>query len=193
MYDCRGVHSHVGIVHRFLLSLPFVYIKTTNASNYHRIFSLKQNRESGFGLGIVLSIAVAILTWLALYILIISGKKINVYKYAILCEATMGSFGFYLLNSVIFFQSAGACITYMIVVGDTIPIILDILGFEISRRWVILVSSLLFVSLMIPLYCFFLWTDAIFREFLLVLALGVGSGLYKKQLVAYACACKYAQ
>ncbi|KAF9340829.1 hypothetical protein BGZ91_012366 [Linnemannia elongata] len=104
-------------------------------------------KESGFGLGIVLSIAVAILTWLALYILIISGKKINVYKYAILCEATMGSFGFYLLNSVIFFQSAGACITYMIVVGDTIPIILDILGFEISRRWVILVSSLLFVSM----------------------------------------------
>ncbi|KAG0310093.1 hypothetical protein BGZ97_012806 [Linnemannia gamsii] len=102
-------------------------------------------KESGFGLGIVLSIAVAMLTWLALYILIISGKKINVYKYAILCEATMGRFGFYLLNSVIFFQSAGACITYMIVVGDTIPIILDILGFAVSRRWVILVSSLLFI------------------------------------------------
>ncbi|KAG0280430.1 hypothetical protein BGZ95_010163 [Linnemannia exigua] len=101
--------------------------------------------QSGFGLGIVLSIAVAILTWMALYILIISGKKINVYKYAILCEATMGRFGFYLLNSVIFFQSAGACITYMIVVGDTIPVILDILGFWASRRWVILVSSLLFI------------------------------------------------
>ncbi|KAG0381135.1 hypothetical protein BGX24_009082 [Mortierella sp. AD032] len=101
--------------------------------------------ESGFGLGIVLSVAVAVLTWMALYILIISGKKINVYKYAILCEATMGRFGFYLLNSVIFFQSAGACITYMIVVGDTIPIILDILGFWVSRRWVILVSSILFI------------------------------------------------
>ncbi|KAG0218517.1 hypothetical protein BGX33_006995 [Mortierella sp. NVP41] len=102
-------------------------------------------KESGFGLGIVLSIVVAILCWLALYILIISGKKIGVYKYAILCEATMGRFGFYLLNSIIFFQSAGACITYMIVVGDTIPIILDILGFAISRRWVIFVSSLVFI------------------------------------------------
>ncbi|KAK3844434.1 MAG: transmembrane amino acid transporter protein-domain-containing protein [Linnemannia gamsii] len=102
-------------------------------------------KESGFGLGIVLSVAVAVLTWMALYILIISGKKINVFKYAILCEATMGRFGFYLLNSVIFFQSAGACITYMIVVGDTIPIILDILGFWVSRRWVILVSSILFI------------------------------------------------
>ncbi|KAF9136221.1 hypothetical protein BGW39_003666 [Mortierella sp. 14UC] len=102
-------------------------------------------KESGFGLGIILSVAVAVLTWMALYILIISGKKINVYKYAILCEATMGRFGFYLLNSVIFFQSAGACITYMIVVGDTIPVILDILGFWASRRWVVLVSSLLFI------------------------------------------------
>ncbi|KAF9905819.1 hypothetical protein EC991_001295 [Linnemannia zychae] len=102
-------------------------------------------KESGFGLGIVLSVAVAILTWMALYILIVSGKKINVYKYAILCEATMGRFGFYLLNSVIFFQSAGACITYMIVVGDTIPVILDIMGFWASRRWIILISSLLFI------------------------------------------------
>ncbi|KAF9143540.1 hypothetical protein BGX30_000156 [Mortierella sp. GBA39] len=102
-------------------------------------------KESGFGLGIVLSIAVAILTWFALYILIISGKKISVYKYAILCEATMGRFGFYLLNSVIFFQTGGACITYMIVIGDTIPVVLDILGFEVSRRWIIFVSSLLFI------------------------------------------------
>lgn len=115
--------------------------------------------------------AVAILTWLALYILIISGKKINVYKYAILCEATMGRFGFYLLNSVIFFQSAGACITYMIVVGDTIPVILDILGFEVSRRWVILVSSLLFVSFMIPFYGIFIVDRCYFRR---VLA-GIGS------------------
>lgn len=125
-------------------------------------------------MGIVLSIAVAILTWLALYILIISGKKINVYKYAILCEATMGSFGFYLLNSVIFFQSAGACITYMIVVGDTIPVILDILGFAVSRRWVILVSSLLFVSFTFSLGVFY--DRSYFRRRLFKLA--AGSGLH---------------
>ncbi|KAG0019902.1 hypothetical protein BGZ81_009543 [Podila clonocystis] len=102
-------------------------------------------KESGFGLGIVLSVVVAILTWLALYTLIITGNKIGVYKYAMLCEATMGATGFYLLNSVVFFQTAGAAITYLIVIGDTIPIILGLLGFPIAREWVIFVSSLAFV------------------------------------------------
>ncbi|KAF9979897.1 hypothetical protein BGZ75_009109 [Mortierella antarctica] len=102
-------------------------------------------KESGFGLGIVLSIAVAILCWLALYTLIVTGQKIGIYKYAILCEATMGPFGFYLLNGMIFFQTAGACITYMIVIGDTIPIVLSILGWETSRQWVIFLSSIAFI------------------------------------------------
>ncbi|KAF9355193.1 hypothetical protein BGX26_006873 [Mortierella sp. AD094] len=57
----------------------------------------------------------------------------------------MGTFGNYLLNGVIFFQSAGACITCMIVVGDTIPVIIDLFGFEASRRWTIFVSSLVFI------------------------------------------------
>ncbi|KAF9186665.1 hypothetical protein BGZ51_009338 [Haplosporangium sp. Z 767] len=57
----------------------------------------------------------------------------------------MGSLGFYLLNGIIFFQTAGACITYMIVIGDTIPIMLGILGFQVPREWVIFVSSLLFI------------------------------------------------
>ncbi|KAG0342269.1 hypothetical protein BG004_005707 [Podila humilis] len=87
--------------------------------------------ESGFGLGIVLSILVAILTWLALYVLIVSGNKIGVYKFAMLCEATMGATGFYLLNSMVFFQTAGATITYLIVIGDTIPVILGIFGLHV--------------------------------------------------------------
>ncbi|KAF9386059.1 hypothetical protein CPC16_007734 [Podila verticillata] len=57
----------------------------------------------------------------------------------------MGATGFYLLNSVIFFQTAGAAITYLIVIGDTIPVILEIVGFPIARQWVIFVSSLAFV------------------------------------------------
>ncbi|KAG0331108.1 hypothetical protein BG000_011197 [Podila horticola] len=62
-----------------------------------------------------------------------------------LCEATMGATGFYLLNSVVFFQTAGAAITYLIVIGDTIPVILGLLGFPIARQWVIFFSSLAFV------------------------------------------------
>ncbi|KAF8938030.1 hypothetical protein BGZ58_001712 [Dissophora ornata] len=57
----------------------------------------------------------------------------------------MGTFGNYLLNGVIFFQSVGSCITYMIVVGDTIPVVLDIVGINSTRRWAIFVSSLVFI------------------------------------------------
>ncbi|KAF9105960.1 hypothetical protein BGX27_009391 [Mortierella sp. AM989] len=105
-------------------------------------FALK---ESGFGLGLTLSVIVGVLCWLALYILIVSGQRIGVYKYAVLCEATMGRFGNYLLNGVIFFQSAGACITYMIVVGDTIPIIVEMFGINATRQSIIFVSSLIFI------------------------------------------------
>lgn len=61
----------------------------------------------------------------------------------------MGATGFYLLNSVVFFQTAGAAITYLIVIGDTIPVILGLLGFPIARQWVIFFSSLAFVSIVL--------------------------------------------
>ncbi|KAF9434811.1 hypothetical protein BGZ76_007380 [Entomortierella beljakovae] len=105
-------------------------------------FALK---DSGFGLGLVLSVVVGVLCWFALYVLIVSGQRVGVYQYAVLCEVTMGTFGNYLLNGVIFFQSIGACITYMIVVGDTIPILLGILGWETDRQWTIFISSLIFI------------------------------------------------
>ncbi|KAG0319982.1 hypothetical protein BGZ99_004804 [Dissophora globulifera] len=105
-------------------------------------FALK---DSGFGLGLTLSVIVGILCWFALYILIVTGQRIGVYKYAGLCEATMGKFGNYLLNGVIFFQSAGASITYLIVVGDTIPVILSMVGITATRQWTIFVSSLVFI------------------------------------------------
>ncbi|KAG0227840.1 hypothetical protein BGW41_003655 [Actinomortierella wolfii] len=102
-------------------------------------------KESGFGLGIILSIVVAIFTWIALNLLIVSGKKLHVYRFADLCEATMGRFGFYLLNIMVFLLTAGACITYMVVIGDTIPVILTLVGITAGRSVVIFWSSLLFI------------------------------------------------
>ncbi|KAF9974050.1 hypothetical protein BGZ73_002669 [Actinomortierella ambigua] len=95
-------------------------------------------KESGFGLGIILSVTVAVFTWLALNMLIVTGKRIHVYHYAHLCEVTMGRFGFYLLNIMIFLLTAGACITYMVVIGDTIPVVLSLFGITPERRTVIL-------------------------------------------------------
>jgi sodium-coupled neutral amino acid transporter 11 len=59
--------------------------------------------------------------------------------------ATMGITGNYLLNFMIFLQTAGAAITYLIVIGDTIPVLIGLFGFEVNREWAIFFSSLIFV------------------------------------------------
>ncbi|KAG0198986.1 hypothetical protein BGX31_004411, partial [Mortierella sp. GBA43] len=106
-------------------------------------FALK---ECGFGLGLTLSVVVGLLCWIAIYLLIVAGKQIGVYKFAGLCEATMGTVGIHLLNAAIFFQTFGCCITYLIVVGDTIPIALEtILHTPVSREWTIFISTFIFV------------------------------------------------
>ncbi|KAI7832698.1 transmembrane amino acid transporter protein-domain-containing protein [Gamsiella multidivaricata] len=126
-----------------VLEVSFSILNCTVGSGILALpFALK---DSGFGLGLTLSVVVSVLCWFALYILIVTGQRIGVYKYAALCEATMGSFGVYLLSSVLFFQAVGACITYMIVIGDTIPVVLEIVGINATRQWTIFVSSLIFI------------------------------------------------
>ncbi|KAF9159052.1 hypothetical protein DFQ26_006958 [Actinomortierella ambigua] len=90
-------------------------------------------KESGFGLGIILSMVVAVFTWVALNLLIVTGKRIHVYRFAHLCEVTMGRFGFYLLNNMVFLLTGGACITYLVVIGDTIPVVLSLFGVTAER------------------------------------------------------------
>ncbi|ORZ18039.1 transmembrane amino acid transporter protein-domain-containing protein [Absidia repens] len=58
--------------------------------------------------------------------MIACGRKIRVYSFAGLAEHTMGQFGFYMLNFMLFIQSAGSCISYFILVADTLPVLLSI-------------------------------------------------------------------
>ncbi|KAI8089001.1 transmembrane amino acid transporter protein-domain-containing protein [Halteromyces radiatus] len=58
--------------------------------------------------------------------MIVAGQKANVYSFAALAEHTMGSFGFYMLNFMLFIQSAGSCVSYFILVADTLPILFSL-------------------------------------------------------------------
>lgn len=69
---------------------------------------------AGFVPGLVLSIIVGIMTTGAIYSMIVCGLKVGVYSFAGLAEYTMGQFGFYTLNFMLFIQSAGSCISYFI-------------------------------------------------------------------------------
>ncbi|KAI8089900.1 transmembrane amino acid transporter protein-domain-containing protein [Halteromyces radiatus] len=79
----------------------------------------------GFILGFVVSIFVAILSQLGLYMVVLAGQRLGIYKFALLVEYLFGRPGFHFLNLMIFIQAGGACISYFILLGDTIPILLE--------------------------------------------------------------------
>ncbi|KAF7721668.1 hypothetical protein EC973_004318 [Apophysomyces ossiformis] len=79
--------------------------------------------HAGFFAGIVLSIFVAAQSQLGLYLLILAGQRVGIYKFAHLMEYIMGRTGFHLLNFIVFFQAGGACVSYFILLGDSVPVL----------------------------------------------------------------------
>ncbi|KAI7861621.1 transmembrane amino acid transporter protein-domain-containing protein [Spinellus fusiger] len=79
--------------------------------------------HAGFFAGIALSIFVAVLSQVGLYIMIIAGQRLGIYKFAQLMEAVMGRAGYHFLNCVIVIQSGGACLGYFILLGDTLTVL----------------------------------------------------------------------
>lgn len=69
---------------------------------------------AGFTTGIAISVFVSILTFFAVYSLILSGQKSQIYDFASLARLSMGQFGFHMLNLMLFIQSAGSVISYFI-------------------------------------------------------------------------------
>ncbi|KAI8391589.1 transmembrane amino acid transporter protein-domain-containing protein [Radiomyces spectabilis] len=105
--------------------------------------------HAGFFIGIAVSVIVAILSQLGLYMLIRAGQRTNIYKFAMLVEYLMGRPGYHFLNFIVFFQAAGACVSYFILVGDTIPVLLTLYFPQYSifanRSLVIAVISYVFI------------------------------------------------
>ncbi|KAI8062851.1 transmembrane amino acid transporter protein-domain-containing protein [Gongronella butleri] len=81
--------------------------------------------HAGFILGLFISVFVAILSQLGLYMVVLAGQRAGIYKFAQLVEHIMGRFGYHFLNSMIIIQAGGACISYFILLGDTMPILLE--------------------------------------------------------------------
>lgn len=81
---------------------------------------------AGFWTAIALSVFVCIISQLGLHMLIVSGQRSGCYKFAVLMEYVMGKTGFYFLNFLILVQASGACVSYYILIGDTIPVLLQL-------------------------------------------------------------------
>ncbi|KAI7860015.1 transmembrane amino acid transporter protein-domain-containing protein [Circinella umbellata] len=108
---------------------------------------------AGFINGIILSVIVGLLTFASVYGMVLAGQRLGVYKFAALGEHVMGRFGFHTLNLMLFIQSAGSCISYFILIADTLPILLklylpDEYGYFLDRR---LVTMLVAIFVIFPL------------------------------------------
>jgi energy-converting hydrogenase Eha subunit E len=69
---------------------------------------------AGFTTGIAISVFVSVLTFLAIYSLILTGQKSQIFDFSSLAQVAMGRFGFHMLNLMLFIQSAGSVISYFI-------------------------------------------------------------------------------
>ena len=109
-------------------------------------FAIKQ---SGLLTGAVLVILISSMAEKSMRLLIETAKHIHVPTYEMLCEATFGIHGFYLLCCSMFIMSYGAMIAYLLVVKDTLPYLMGYTS-EIERRWVLFFSSFFIIF---PLSC----------------------------------------
>lgn len=70
--------------------------------------------QAGFFTGLVASMIVAILAQMGLYMLILSGQRVGIYKFAMLVEYILGRPGYHFLNFIICIQAGGGCVSYFI-------------------------------------------------------------------------------
>ncbi|KAJ2961687.1 hypothetical protein NQZ79_g3046 [Umbelopsis isabellina] len=136
-----------GFGSRGILSTSFNIVNATVGSGILGVpFALSCG---GFLGGMTISVFVGFLTAVSLMMMIRAGVKSNTYKFAQLSELALGRSGYHLLNLFVFIQSAGSCISYFIIIGDTIPVLLSQLWpnttLLANRQFVVVVLSLVFI------------------------------------------------
>ena len=115
--------------------------------------------QSGFWMGIIMMVALALLVDWTVRLLIRSGKLASRSSYQDLVEFCFGSRGLAYVSVFQFIFAFGAMCAYLVIVGDTMPIVLrqmvgngsELVLFLTSRRFVIFITTL-FISFPLSLY-----------------------------------------
>ncbi|KAJ1664485.1 hypothetical protein IW140_003860 [Coemansia sp. RSA 1813] len=104
-------------------------------------------REAGFYSGIITLLLAAVLIYLALNMLVLAGRRTGLYRFEAVSEAALGRPGYHILGFALAVNSIGSCISYLIIIGDTVTSIAQT-AFGInaftSRVAVILLASVVF-------------------------------------------------
>eukprot|EP01031_Cornospumella_fuschlensis_P025179 gene25179-30411_t len=82
-------------------------------------------QQCGFVLGMLMLLAVAILIYKSVVLLIEAGIKYNKYNLEELSEHLLGRTGYYIATSSMFLFAFGGMVAYLVIVGDTLPLVLE--------------------------------------------------------------------
>eukprot|EP01006_Ploeotia_vitrea_P013621 TRINITY_DN35573_c0_g1_i1.p1 TRINITY_DN35573_c0_g1~~TRINITY_DN35573_c0_g1_i1.p1 ORF type:complete len:609 (-),score=51.78 TRINITY_DN35573_c0_g1_i1:79-1905(-) len=81
--------------------------------------------EAGLWLGLILLLVCGALTDYSVGLIVRVGNYVNQHTYEGVCFFLMGKIGFYVVALSMFIFAFGAMIAYFVIIGDTIPVILD--------------------------------------------------------------------
>lgn len=108
-------------------------------------------QQTGLVAGIFLVIFCAFLTDKSLRVLVGTAKHVDVPTYETLFESVYGSFGFYFISMNMLLMAYGGCLSYLIIIKDTLPVLLGVDKGNVGVERSILTLSTLCVILPISM------------------------------------------
>jgi len=110
-------------------------------------------QESGFILGMLSLFTVAYFTDYTVRVLVETGRAVGVTSYEKLCERAFGAKGFYFLTGFQVVNSFGACVSYMVLIAETVPVVFGRwLGPEYGDQTTVTIIACTFILLPLCLY-----------------------------------------
>jgi amino acid permease len=108
-------------------------------------------KETGLVAGALLIALCAMMTEKSLRILIGTAKHVGVSTYERLFESTYGSFGFYFVSINMIIMAYGGCLTYLMIIKDTLPVLLGVSPGDLGMERAILTVSTMAIILPISM------------------------------------------
>jgi len=106
-------------------------------------------RQAGLWMGVVLVILCALLTDQSLRLLMSTAKHAHTATYERVAEAAFGTAGFRFVALNMFLMAAGAMVSYLMIVKDTLPVVLGLTDAARQRAVLFLLS----IGIILPLSC----------------------------------------
>jgi sodium-coupled neutral amino acid transporter 11 len=108
-------------------------------------------QQTGLLAGILLLLTCALMTEKSLRLLVITAKHVNVATYERLFESTYGSMGFYFITTNMIIMAYGGCLTYLMIIRDTLPVLLGVDVDDVTMQRLVLLGSTILVLLPISM------------------------------------------